>query len=605
MKRILLLAALVLLLSTGLAQAQFVLITIDLNNFGLGQIPPGGDPQNPGQPGKPGQQPQQPQPPQQPGQTQEGQPASTPGMIAHAIIEAKKPFKFLTPPNEEQPRYLELTHKWGVSYIPLTVVKPIQTSSISGRLAQVKKEQGAGWMKSPDKLLYVAEWALKRGQVGEYVKLMKELEKVDAKLPQVTNFKRIHSLLQNVPKVDDPRAAAIIRSLENEDFKAIYSKPGHYTLMTQLRADDPAVANRLQLLESTYQSFFYWFALKGKVLTPPPHRLVAVLESKLERFKEKHDLFVDKHPLVGDGFLSRRDHTIIFANKRLDGLYTRLERDNQNYWQSLKVRGDVVLAGGPLQIQNQNDIPVLQTLALVQKALEEEGERATATHEAVRQLLAATGLVPHNVQAGEWLQFGIASFFETPHHALFQGVALPNWTHLVNFKHLRQKGKLPEQQARQILYNVISDGYFRQACPNEQLARESRDLKNPLPVQAAEELELARATSWALCYYLMNRRLDGMLTCLEQLRGLPRDVEHNDAVLAGCFARAFQLSPSPLAHPNAIDWKSFDQLASDWLRVMSNEQLDVSGLEEQILRSRQQANMPPEGKDGTTPPPRQ
>src|SRR5438132_799386 len=58
--------------------------------------------------------------------------------------------------------------------------------------------------------------------------------------------------------------------------------------------------------------------------------------------------------------------------------------------------------------QNPANIAILQTLALVQKILEEESERTTITHEGTRQLLAASGVLPRSVQAPDWVQYGLA-----------------------------------------------------------------------------------------------------------------------------------------------------------------------------------------------------
>src|SRR5207253_405778 len=77
-----------------------------------------------------------------------------------------------------------------------------------------------------------------------------------------------------------------------------------------------------------------------------------------------------------------------------------------------------------------------QTLALMQKAMEEESMRASVSHEAVRQLLAATGLIPRNVGAPEWIRFGLASFLETPQKAFYHSAGIQSWLYLRPFKDL-------------------------------------------------------------------------------------------------------------------------------------------------------------------------
>ena len=97
----------------------------------------------------------------------------------------------------------------------------------------------------------------------------------------------------------------------------------------------------------------------------------------------------------------------------------------------------------------------------MQKAMDEESIRATISHEGVRQLTAAAGLLPRTVAAPEWVQFGMASFFETPHRALWSGTGALSWLHLHKFKTLAKDKKTG--RAEDVLLGVITDDYFRKA----------------------------------------------------------------------------------------------------------------------------------------------
>src|SRR5262249_17699118 len=156
----------------------------------------------------------------------------------------------------------------------------------------------------------------------------------------------------------------------------------------------------------------------------------------------KHVLF-DQVPMLADGFTARRDNVVILSSRRTDEAYNTLVRNNQQQWSSRKVTLHDLLNDAKI-VQNRGRdvgrtrIPVLQTLALLKRAMQEGSEHATVTHECVRQLEAASGLIPRNVNAAEWAQFGLASFFETPHHAFYPVHGAPNWNQLVNFKYLRK-----------------------------------------------------------------------------------------------------------------------------------------------------------------------
>src|SRR5205807_1275457 len=79
----------------------------------------------------------------------------------------------------------------------------------------------------------------------------------------------------------------------------------------------------------------------------------------------------------------------------------------------------------------------VQTGALVLRAMEIDGERAAITHNATRQLLFASGLLPRNVAAPEWLQFGLSSFFETPAGSPSASICMASSEYLPAFRDLK------------------------------------------------------------------------------------------------------------------------------------------------------------------------
>ena len=75
----------------------------------------------------------------------------------------------------------------------------------------------------------------------------------------------------------------------------------------------------------------------------------------------------------------------------------------------------------------------MQTLALVDKALEHEAELASVGHEGTRQLAIATGLYPAAVAVPQWVSFGFASLFDTLGMTVpFQQVSLEAGQRFVN-----------------------------------------------------------------------------------------------------------------------------------------------------------------------------
>ena len=83
----------------------------------------------------------------------------------------------------------------------------------------------------------------------------------------------------------------------------------------------------------------------------------------------------------------------------------------------------------------------------------------------------------------------------------------------------------------------------------------------------------ARTMAWALTYYLMQRRLDGLTRYCQELATLPRDLEFDEDVLLASFARAFDLVDA--SKPNEVNPSKFRDLAFDWYHEITNTPIEV------------------------------
>src|SRR5262249_16254188 len=153
-------------------------------------------------------------------------------------------------------------------------------------------------------------------------------------------------------------------------------------------------------------------------------------------------------------------------------------------------------------------------------------------------LLAATGLLPRNVDVPDWLQYGLAGYFETPYGAPYPAGGLASWSNLVAFKFYRPK----LSSSREVLYNVLSDHYFHQAARSAAEAERHKE-NEKLAIKADEDWEKARCTAWALVYYLIqNKKFNNLLDYRRDIANLPRDLDLDAKKLEACFARAFGMS---------------------------------------------------------------
>ena len=197
-----------------------------------------------------------------------------------------------------------------------------------------------------------------------------------------------------------------------------------------------------------------------------------------------------------------------------------------------------------------NESAKAQTLTLVRKVMEEDARREAVTYEGTRQLIAALGLLPRSVKAPQWIDFGMASFFETPKGAYWSGTGSPNLTYLVNF-HLWDHEKKLEKDPTVALKSVVTDHYFHliEGSKNKENARAK-----------------AHTMSWALVYYLAYKKRDGLLRYYQELAQEPRDLDLDEDVLLNCFARAFGLTDPK--KPNEMDETELNKFAAAWYKFM-------------------------------------
>jgi hypothetical protein len=586
----------------GVVWSDYVLIIIDLTTLN----PDKDKAKKPGLPGVPGvpgpgapggeKGPPGPQKPPGPGggmfpgfpgfpggkQGEEG--PEVPPLYAYAFVEAKN----RQPAQDNRNQTLFLDHKMGKFSIPLSLtaqgtVEKIQikgyinASSIQQQF-NVKKKIYAKSAKGTAEHLTLAEWALGHGLLTEFTGVMEELVKEDPKHPIIQAYQQVRDAMKRPLTADEASANWIKGKLQ--DYETVSSD--HYTLLTKYgeSAGEQKYLSkrRLNYLEDTYHTFFYWFALKNKVLPVPTRRLVAILEHNAEAFENERMVY-DYVPLVADAFTARRDNVAVFSSHRLDEPYTALKKINQGIWQKPGINRDDLLSGKTYARKDLGQeaayVPYYQTLAFVQKVMEEESERTSAGHECVRQLLAATGLLPRTLAAPEWIQFGMGSFFETPYYALYAGAGLPSWRYLVEFKQLRKENKLGKSE--EVLLNVVTDYYFQQAHGSLRRLQDSKKEKGQLRAKVHEELDEARALAWSLTYYLAQNKLEGLERYFQELSSLPRDLEFDSQVLQNCFARAFGLVE--VNDPNRLNLTKLQQLANDWFNKVIDANLEVRDLE--------------------------
>ena len=489
-----------------------------------------------------------------------------------------------------------LEHKWGktahyednqeitLQIVPATKLKKPSVQYTDRRRAlSLAKDRGL------DRYLELAGWCLEVGLPDNCIAVLNEIEKMAAvatgKIPdKVVAAMKAYALVK--PIVTD-EIVKKDKALAWKD-KLRYSSVAiskHYALVhNSTDAAIDGIQRRLDALENNYKTFYLLFAIKGKALPAINEKLVALLIAEPEKFNKARTAFEVGNDLVSDGFYARQENLAILSPNRTDNASRNFgELMREIYRKPDNDRNELLKGKFPdLGLKKEEFMPRAQEaaraqmLVLVEQALREESELASATHEGALQLIAATNLVPRGTAAPEWLRFGLASLFEMPKGpfpgknntlvklAFWPGAGGANWAWRRYLDEMIQDGSIPDQPVEQ-LDGTITDFYFDRA----------RELKNAKPVEGAAEtpaeihanaLAQARCLSWTLCHYLFTERFDEFMAFLTELGSLPRDVEIDPLTFVMGFCKAFKVDTTGLtAMGGKGQTERYKNLSREWI----------------------------------------
>jgi len=486
---------------------------------------------------------------------------------------------------------LKFEHKWGKidlqHKIPLTkkgdvlAEVTVLEKSKGARLPTVKERFHAREKEvlgsedkndTPKVVEKLARFALELGLVDECAKVMDKLAESDKNHPIVKAYVAVKADMDR--PVGKFESAAKWQKNLLVDYAAAQNDNQHFALLhhpTKRAAAD--LKGHLDQLERTYRAYYYWWALRGVRLPVPQERQVCVLADTPEKFSQLQATLTASPP-VADSFFARRELTSVFAGRRNDLPYAKIDKVANQEAFGIGFDRDDVLTGVPGRgapkslkgVQHREAASLVPRIyALVLKAMEYEYEQTSVTHEASRQLLFASRLLPRNVQVPEWIQFGMGSFFETPLQSPWPSIGAANPYWLPRFEELRKKGKYEPPSA--LLKKVVTDGHFRGKAKDEAALRK------------------ARAAAWSLTYYLArsSSEFPKLQRYFRELSKLPRDAALDEKTLWASFARAFDLNSE----------ENVARLANNWLRYVQQETLDAAVIHDRIRRLYADMNAPP------------
>jgi len=419
---------------------------------------------------------------------------------------------------------------------------------------------------------------------------MKKLAEDNPTNEAVVAFLKVQAALDR--PVTKGGSAELKSHLANYKEATLKDDKGHFVLFHKLSTNDQdEVQGRLARLEDSLRTYYYWFALKGVVLPVPTERLPALLTEREPEFKRTRNSLADP-PVVGDGIFARRENLMVFCARPLDSHYDMLDKFTATKMTQFNLINRQELLKGKgipktLRPDAPQELAYGETLALAEKEMEDEAERAGASHEATRQLLFASGLLPRNVTIPEWTLFGMGSFFETAERSPWPTPAGLSTVYLPIFRtELGEKGKHFEGTPYKTLRKIVTDGYFRDLTPD--------DYKNK-----TDRLMKARAATWSLNYFLAQRYLGNLQRYYKNLSEMPRDLELDDAALMDCFARAFDRYDPKTKKP---DESKLADLAEEWQNYMFTVNLEAEDFLKTLQTLYAESNKPEAPKGPGLPP---
>jgi hypothetical protein len=503
-----------------------------------------------------------------------------------------------------------VTTKWGKTCLmdssPNLFIHVVHLDKISKVFDKKNKELAKDGKASAQAYVDLATWALRHGLVKQFEDTMNKAEEVDPQHSAVVAFKKIDAEIKKEVKGQDVSGEWKRKLLDNY----VVRTSDHYSLMYGAKSTEGEVRSRLAHLEANFKTFYYWFALQGHVLPVPQQRLVAVLVPDKDEFERQQKIF-ETSADVADGFYVSRDNLAVYSQVRLDAPYLALRTRAEGLWQDFD--RDQMLKGDAKKVKVRGETPSADqiaqamTIALLEKALEEDAELAAVSHEGTRQLIAAAGLTSPGVVAPDWIQFGMGSFFETPKGVPWTSIGTGHWEYLPAYKLIAKDAK--EFKPAEALKATITDQYFRQIAKDKTKEKPKEKPKDTTPVKpdgskpetpAISAETKARSLSWGLAYFLATKKLDGLLRYYKELSKLPRDIEFDDEVLIGCFARAFDLLDPKT---NKLDEGKFGRFANDWANFLSYTTSEADELLKEIKKDPDVPKPPKDGGKGPGAPP--
>lgn len=399
---------------------------------------------------------------------------------------------------------------FGNLYMSASDVKIFKVPSVQSQASnKLSAAKGSGKVSQ---CLDAARYALKIGKLNTFYDACKaawEIAPNDDRVKKLVEMK----MAIDKPVMIDPAQEKIMRDFTKNrtDMKFIRSK--HFLLLhdtgdkIEKRTRKTRAQERLELLETVYESFMMKFCLEGVELDVPDKLLMVVLFAEHKEYLQFVNL-IGPELVSAAGFYDRDDNIAVFYDQGTDESFEALNEINE----AIQHHRDEIVRrkiSGMAEV-----IRFADTLSLLIEVKRENLDIEVVSHEATHQLAGNTGLMPADVPIPLWAAEGLATYFESPKQAAWSGIGAVNSERL---------------------------GWYRELAPITKISNIDFIASDQIFTRSANNFTTLHAygQSWALTHFLMEKHFDKLVAYYRALGELPKGKRASSADLQKVFDKVF------------------------------------------------------------------
>lgn len=419
--------------------------------------------------------------------------------------------------------------RFGSLYFDLTNIRyyrvPTTEAIATRKLSEAERSGNAGLC------LNAARWALHNGQLAIFYKAAAAAWRINPEDPTVVR------LIAMKKQIDTPIPVSTelekeIRDYIKNDKGMEFVRSKHFLLLHNTSSEKSPytkktrVEERIELLETVYESFLMKFCLEGYSLQVPKQRLKVVL------FADRSDFLAsgEEHIDIAAGFYTEKTNTSVFYDQGTNDLHKALEALSN----VLQERKELAIKH---RTPNAKDtVRMANTLRVLTLVARENADIEVVSHEATHHMAAATGMFPNKAPVTTWAHEGLATYFESPKEAAWSGIGT------VNKDRLRRYRELAADHEHSSIPFVVSDRIFSKAGTVDAMLH-------------------GYGQAWALTHFLMNHHFQELIKYYQSVAAIESEENLEPDEYEHLFAEAFD--------------DDLDTLEREWRNYMSELRTDL------------------------------